>query len=110
MGVITNPLASLADLFESNLEWASMVARNVHRKVPPSFDVEDLEQEARIAMWRCCEKYDPFNSKGVPFQAYSYLAVRGACLMYCRRRAWREATHESINPSFAWKICGVCQR
>jgi RNA polymerase sigma factor (sigma-70 family) len=87
-------------LFEKNLEWASIVARNVARKLRPSFEVADLEQVARIEMWKRCQLYDTQNERGVPFQAYAYLAVRGACLMSVRRRAWKEATNTSLERNF----------
>lgn len=95
--MVQDPLARLGKLFDDNHEWAVAIARQVHRKLPPSFDVEDLEQIARIEMWKRCELYDPFNAKGVPFQAYAHVYVRGAVLMHCRRRNWREATHLSLS-------------
>ena len=86
-------------LFEQNLEWAAKVARSVARKLPPSFDISDLEQEARLETWKRAQSYDPANTKGTPFQAYAYLAVRGAVLMACRRRAWKAGTAEAISKS-----------
>ena len=71
-------------LFESNFAWAEGVARSVRRGLPPSFDVEDLEQAARIELWRQVQKFDA--ARGVPFQAFAYPAVRGAVLMQTRRR------------------------
>jgi DNA-directed RNA polymerase specialized sigma24 family protein len=73
-------------LFERNRAWASVIARNVLRKLPPSFGAGDLVEEALIEMWRRCQLYDPGNLRGRPFQAYAYRAVRGACLMGVRRR------------------------
>jgi RNA polymerase sigma factor (sigma-70 family) len=86
-------------LFEEHLSWAAAIAKNVHRKLPPSFDIDDLTQEAHIALWRRCQLYDPQNERGVPFQGYAYVYVRGACLMHCRRRNWREATHLGLGSS-----------
>lgn len=34
----------------------------------PGYDVEDVEQELRVVLWQCCEKYDP--SKGARFNTY----------------------------------------
>jgi RNA polymerase sigma factor (sigma-70 family) len=81
-------------LFHDNLAWAAVIARNVHRKLPPSFDLCDLEQVARIEMWRRVQMYDPATNDS--FQGFAYLPVRGACLMSVRRRAFKEATHESL--------------
>jgi len=77
-------------VFENNLGWADKIARAIHRKLPPSFDLQDLEQEARIKLWACAQRYN--GKTGVPFQAFAYMAVRGAVLMSIRRRAWTEAT------------------
>ena len=84
-------------LFERHQKWAIAIARNVARKLPPSFDVSDLEQEALIEHWKRAQLYDQQNIRGTPYQAYAYLAVRGAVLMACRRRAWKEATAEQIS-------------
>lgn len=104
--MIADPLAPLVKLFECNLEWAKKVALRVHRRLPPSFQLADLEQVAIIKMWDRCQRYDPRNKAGVPFQAYAILAVRGAVLMSVRRRAWREATADSLDERM---VCGKLQ-
>ena len=81
-------------LFEEHRGWASKIARNLARKLPPSFDLADLEQEAHIALWRRAQAYD--QAKNDNFRGYAYLAVHGAVLMVCRRRHWTEATHEPL--------------
>lgn len=81
-------------LFEQNLSWADKVARAVHRSLPPSFELADLEQEARIKLWDCAQRFD--TEEGVPFQAFAYMAVRGAVLMSIRRRAYISATSEEL--------------
>lgn len=90
-----DPLTPIT-LFEENRAWAEQIARNVARKVPVSIHVEDLKQEALIELWKRAQTYDPNNEEGVPFRGYAYLAVRGACLMICRRRAYREAKMEEL--------------
>jgi hypothetical protein len=35
-------------------------------------------------------------SRGVPYRAYAYAAIRGAVMMSCRRREYREKTHEPL--------------
>lgn len=89
-------------LFHPNIPWAETIAGNVARKLPPSFDAPDLGQEALIELWKRAQSYDPVvharthGSATNQFQGYAYLAIRGACLMACRRRAYRDATHEEI--------------
>lgn len=81
-------------LFEEHLDWAERLARAGRRKLPPSFDVADLQQEARLELWRQVQRFDA--SLGVPFRGFAYFAVRGAVLMACRRKQYREATHEEL--------------
>ncbi len=66
----------------------------VKRKLPPSFDIEDLTQTALIAHWHCVETYDPKRNDN--YRAFAYSTIRGAVLMSCRRKAYREATHEEL--------------
>jgi RNA polymerase sigma factor (sigma-70 family) len=81
-------------LFELHRPWAESIGRSVKRGLPPSFDIDDLEQEARIQHWRCVGVFDP--GRGVPYRAFAYFAIRGAVLMSCRRGHYREATHEPL--------------
>jgi len=84
-------------LFEQHREWAAKLARDfARRKLPPSFDPADLEQEARIECWRRAQKWD--DSLGIPFQAYAYMYVLNAVRMACRRRFWAAATMQEIDP------------
>lgn len=83
------------DLFREHIDWVVSIAESVARGMPPSFDVEDLKQLARIEHWRCVQRYDP--SRGVPYRAFAYFAIRGAVLMGCRRKHYREATHEELS-------------
>jgi hypothetical protein len=93
-------------VFEANLQWAVSVVRRARQHLPPSFDVADLEQAARIEHWKRSQLYAP--STHVPYQAYALRAVRGAVLMTCRRKEYRERTHEIVrkhygNWSAAWQ-------
>lgn len=85
-------------LFHQHLSWAETIGRNVARGLPPSFDLEDLIQLARIAHWKRCNLYDP--STGVPYRAYAYAAIQGEVMMACRRRAYRDATHDELVGQF----------
>lgn len=81
-------------LFEQHQAWAASVARSVRRKLPPSFDIEDLVQEALIEHWKQVQRFDP--SWRVPYQGFAWRAVHGAVVMACRRRQYRDATHEEL--------------
>ena len=86
--------ARAVELFEKNMDWASRIARKIHRHVPPSFDLSDLTQEAHFALWRKARLYNP--EIGVPFQGFAALYVRGAVLMLLRRRHWKDHTHYEL--------------
>ncbi len=85
-------------LVEENKGWAAAIGREVHRKLPPSFDAGDLEQTAIIEMWHRAKLYDSANDRGTPFRAFAYQYVRGAVLMSVRRRAFVDATGDPIDP------------
>lgn len=95
-GITLSDAGLHAGLFDHkpHQEWALRVARSEWRGLPPSFALEDLEQEALIAMWQQSQRFDP--ERRVPFQAFAYPAVRGAVLMACRRRHYRDATHDEL--------------
>lgn len=82
-------------LFTDNLAWALRVARKVWRGLPPSFDLDDLQQVARVEHWRQVQRYDP--GRGIPYQAFAYLAVHGAVQMACRRRFYQDNTGEELS-------------
>ncbi len=88
--------AAVDALVKENLEWARALAREVHRKLPPSFDPGDLESVALIEMWERAKLYDPDNDRGTPFRGFAYQYVRGAVLMSVRRKNFTEATHDPI--------------
>lgn len=81
-------------LATAHIGWADTIAQSVKRRLPPSFDLADLEQVARVATWAAAREYAP--SLGVPFTAFAYKRVRGACFMSVRRRYYRDATHAPI--------------
>ena len=82
-------------LFEGHRAWAEGIARSVHRTLPPSFDIADLQQEAVIEHWKRVESYDPALNDN--YRAYAYPWVLNAVRMATRRKAYREATHEELN-------------
>lgn len=104
---------SAEQLFQKNKPWAETIARNVVRKLPPSFEAGDVAQEALLELWKRALKYEANNGRpgadprGTPFQAYAYMYVRGACLMSVRRRSWTEATHLGLDDLKAGMIAGA---
>ena len=77
--------------------WARGIARSMMRKLPPSFDVEDMMQCALIGLWKAAERFD--EAQGVPFLAWAHTFVQGECWMAVRRRSYVEAMHAEIPES-----------
>lgn len=55
-------------LVESNLAYARTIARGYMRR---GLEIDDLEQEAFIALWFAAAKYQPDQNPGVPFVAFA---------------------------------------
>jgi RNA polymerase sigma factor (sigma-70 family) len=87
-------MAFIEQLLTDNMEWAASIARLVSRRLPPSFDVADLVQEAHIALWHACEKFD--EATGVPFRAFARQPIMGAVLMSARRRHYKASTMDEL--------------
>jgi hypothetical protein len=81
-------------LFELHRLWAESIGRSVSRGLPPSFDIDDLKQTAVIEHWHRVLLFEPLL--GVPYRAYAYCWIRNAVRMTCRRKHYREATHEEL--------------
>jgi RNA polymerase sigma factor (sigma-70 family) len=83
------------ELSAAMMRWADTVAGQVARRLPPSFELDDLKQVARMETWRQMQKFDP--AFGSSFSCFAYAAVKGAVLMSVRRRAYRDATHLELD-------------
>lgn len=92
----TAPIVDRNTLFHDHITWVKNLARKAVRLLPPSFETDDLVQAGLIEHWKRTAMFDP--SKGVPYRAYAYLSVYGAMLMQCRRRAYRDATCDELEP------------
>jgi DNA-directed RNA polymerase specialized sigma24 family protein len=89
-------------LFTDNQEWAKAIARKIARALPPSFDSDDLEQEALIEHWKRTLEYEPERFPGVPYKGYAHIYVRAAVLMRCRRKYYTEATRDELHSEMVY--------
>lgn len=80
-------------LIELHLHLVPPIARRVKRKVPPSFDLEDLIAEGNIGLMQAASRYKPNAHGGTPFSKFAQLRIYGAILDSVRRRCWIENTH-----------------
>lgn len=81
-------------LFEAHCAWADQIATNVHRRMPPSFDRDDIRQRAWLGLAEAVAKYEA--GKGVPFGAFAFRYVAGGAWMAVRRREYTERTHAEL--------------
>jgi RNA polymerase sigma factor (sigma-70 family) len=80
--------------FELLVPLVLPIARSVASRLPRSFDVEDLAQIGRLALWRACQRYDA--ERAATFPQFVRKIVRGAMLDAVRGAPYREATHEVL--------------
>jgi RNA polymerase sigma factor (sigma-70 family) len=77
-------------LVEESLEGVRAIAARLARRLPPSFDLEDLVQQGCLGLIAAANSYD--GRPGVTFFAFARRRAKGSMLDYIRRRHWRNAT------------------
>lgn len=80
-----------------NLRMVIVIAKSVHRHLPPSFDLGDLIAIGNVALLTAAERYD--QTRPTPFQTFARFIIRGAMLDSCRRKNYIENTRPSIEDS-----------
>lgn len=69
------------------------VARRLARRLPPSVDLDDLVSTGTIGLINAVDRFDP--SRGVPFEAYAEIRIRGAMIDAVREADWTPRTVRS---------------
>jgi len=92
-------------LFEQNLPWVRVLARKAIRRLPPSFDVEDLFQIGAAKMWEKIPDWDA--SRGVPLQGFLVSYVYNQMLMSARGPKYRDATRPPIPDSATTEVSAI---
>jgi len=81
------------------LDYAPHIRQIIYRispRLPPSIDMEDLENSGILGLMDAIEKFDP--SKGILFKTYAEYRVRGAILDELRALDWvSRSTRQKIN-------------
>lgn len=85
------------ELIEQHLYLVAPIAQRVLRKVPPSFERDDLMQLGYLGLLRAATRYRPREYNNTPFTAYARPRIRGEILDGIRRKSWREGTHDSLD-------------
>ncbi len=77
--------AVVAERTQRYLAWSRDLARQAARHLPPSVDLDDLQQIASMALMRCAAEYNDKPAEGytrpTPFRVYAWRKVYFACLM-----------------------------
>lgn len=67
-------MIDIKQLFNKNTKLVYRVYRDRIEKCPNAIEMEsDLLQIGMLALWKCCNKFDP--SKGVRFSTYAYNSI-----------------------------------
>ena len=81
------------------LDYAPHIRQIIYRispRLPPSIDLEDLENSGILGLMDAIEKFDP--TKGILFKTYAEYRVRGAILDELRALDWvSRSTRKKIN-------------
>lgn len=78
-------LAARDALVQANLGLVPPIAQRIHRRLPPSFELDDLISAGNFALIRAATRYRPRKRNAVPFHAYASILIRGAILESVRR-------------------------
>jgi|SRR5581483_60196 len=81
-------------LVTAHLHLVAPIARRIHRKLPPSFDLDDLIAAGNLALMGLATRYN--EKRGVPFEAYARAGITGAINDSFRRNKFNENTRPPI--------------
>jgi RNA polymerase sigma factor for flagellar operon FliA len=70
-------------LYMDTVRFSALALRNLYAK---GFDVEDFVNEGVIALIKAVETFD--SERGVKFETYATLKIRGAIIDYIRKQDW----------------------
>jgi RNA polymerase sigma factor (sigma-70 family) len=79
-------MTTAEQLYASHERLAVKTRNHVVPAVPTRIDPEDLDQEARIALWLAAQRFDP--ERGTKFASYGIGQMRGAMLESLRKEDW----------------------
>ena len=74
------------DLFEQHRPLVRRVALHMRVQLPASVDLEDMIQGGCFGLMDAIKRFDP--KKGIPFEAYAKLRIRGAIIDEIRKLDW----------------------
>ncbi len=84
-------------LIERYMELAARIARNVRAPAGTVVGPDDLKSAGLVGLISAVDRFQP--ERGVPFEAYAALRIRGAIIDELRRADERGRHHEDLSPS-----------
>ena len=78
-------------MIEAHIPLIRSVARQIHRRLPPSFELDDLVQSGVLGLIQAAEHYDAAG--GASFDTFARHRVRGAILDSVRRHEYANQSH-----------------
>lgn len=84
-------------LIERHLELVPPIARRVKKRLPPSFELDDLISEGNVGLMHAASRYKPALHSGTPFSAFARPRIHGAIVDSVRRKAWLENTANPLD-------------
>ncbi len=72
------------------LALVGSLARGIQKRLPPSFDLDDLVGSGMLGLLDAATKYD--QKRQIPFSAYARIRIRGEILETVRRRRYISQT------------------
>lgn|GEM_PF-6890525 len=76
------------------------IAERIQKRLPPSFELEDLIQNGHLGLLRAATLYDPKNHNNTPFDAYARKFIHGNIVEFARRRHYTENTRPGIEETY----------
>lgn len=92
----TAVIAARNKLVEEHIDLVRPIAAQIARKLPPSFELDDLIAEGYTGLITAAVRYRPQAHGGTPFSAFARKWVRGAILDSVRRKNYVENTRASM--------------
>ena len=83
-------------LIEENRGLVLQIAHRIMKRLPPSFELQDLVQAGNVALVEAALRYRPAEHKDTPFSAFARKSVEGAILNSVSRKNYEESTRVGI--------------
>jgi RNA polymerase sigma factor (sigma-70 family) len=80
-------------LIEQHLDLVAPIARAMMKRLPASFDFDDLVSVGRFGLLEAAERWDGRDN----FTCWASFKIRYRMLDSVRRRNWRENVHENLD-------------